>query len=85
MRVGAPASASTQQQRRYTALSQLMVSLCRYASTWNGTVFRISLDSSLSLATTTAGVLYSQPDVYPLAASPIDSLGVPPPSFTMNL
>jgi hypothetical protein len=49
--------------------------LCRYASTWNGTVFKISLDSSLSLTTTTAGLMYSQPDVYPLAASPIDDHG----------
>jgi hypothetical protein len=47
----------------------------RYACTWNGTVFRISLDPTLSLATSIAGVLYTQPDVYPLTASPIDSLG----------
>lgn len=42
-------------------------------------MFRIALDSSLSLATSAAGQLYTQPNVYPLAASPVDHLGAPPP------
>lgn len=47
-----------------------------YASTWNGTVFQISLEPAMSLATSSVGALYTQPDVYPLTASPIDSLGL---------
>jgi len=42
----------------------------------NSIRYKIALDSSLSLATSSAGQLYSQPNVYPLTASPIDALGL---------
>ena len=58
-----------------TSLSYDLAASCAYASTWNGTVIKISLDPTLSLTTSSAGLLYSQPNIYPLSASPIDALG----------